>query len=167
MLGVFAELALSLARDLHDAAIAAEAPEDKARLADGFHRMGRGLRQTLALHERLQRNGERAAREDAGFAVQQGKARRDRRKAQVNAAIARDVWSEYEPEEAEAIEILERLDKVLDAEVELDGFEDEAIAAQIARICRLIGYQPPALLDVEAGPPAPGPDAGPAVHSSA
>lgn len=163
MLGAFAELALSLARDLHGAALAAEEPEAKVRLADACHRMGRGLRQTLALHERLERSAERAAREDAGFVVEQQKARRTRRKTQVKATIARLVWSEYEPADDDAEDVLERLDKVLDAEAELDGFEDEPVETQIARICRLIGYELPPL-DPAARTAAP---PGAAFHSSA
>jgi len=144
MLGEFAELALSLARDLHQAALAAEDAGEKARLAEACHRMGRGLRQSLALHARLERNVTRNAREDAGYAAQQVAEAVVRRKAQVKAAVERMVWSEYEPDDSEAEETLDRLAKSLDAEAELEGFEQQDLAAQIAEICRLIGYLPPA-----------------------
>ena len=123
MLGEFAELALSLARDLHQAALSAEDADDKARLAEACHRMGRGLRQSLALQARLEREAKRAAREDVAVAAEQAQASRLRRKTQVKAGIERLIWSEYEPDDSEAEGLLERLDLILDAEAELDGFD--------------------------------------------
>jgi len=159
MLGEFAEIALSLARDLHQAALAAEEPEAKARLAETCHRMGRGLRQSLALHARLEREAKRAAREDAEAAAEAAKARRTRRKAQVKARIESLLWSEYEPDDSEAEGLIERLDAVLDAEAELDGFEAQDIDLQIAKLCWMIGYAPPVQfppVEVPSAPPPPG-----------
>ena len=150
MLGDFAELALSLARDLHQAALAADDAGEKARLADGCHRMGRGLRQSLALQARLERDAKCAAREDAACAAAEAEARRVRRKTQVKAGIERLVWSEYEPADEEAEELLERLDLLLDAEAEQDGFEQQDPELQIAKLCRAIGYQPPSPLAEDA-----------------
>src|SRR4051812_19045065 len=49
MLGELAEMTLVLARDLQQAALAATDADEKVRLATAFHRIGRGVRQSVAL----------------------------------------------------------------------------------------------------------------------
>lgn len=49
MLAELAAMSLTLARDLQNRALEADTPADAAKLAAAFHRVSRGLRQTLAL----------------------------------------------------------------------------------------------------------------------
>ena len=48
-LGIFADATLKLALHVQQAALDTEDLDRKVRLAGAFHRLGRGLRQTLAL----------------------------------------------------------------------------------------------------------------------
>jgi len=153
MLGEFAEMMLATARDLHEAGLAAEDLGEKARLADSLHRTGRGLRQTLALQARLERDQKRAVLEDAQAATLADKVRRARRKARAKAAIERLVWTEYEPDDEDAADILGRLDRILAAEAELDDFLTEDAEVQFKRLCDAIGYDP--------AEPEPDPDPAP------
>ncbi|MCR5879149.1 hypothetical protein [Phenylobacterium sp. J367] len=54
-LRALAGMSLELCRDLQQRALNAESPEDAVRLATAFHRVSRGLRQTLALELKLVR----------------------------------------------------------------------------------------------------------------
>ncbi|THD77038.1 MAG: hypothetical protein E7812_13850 [Phenylobacterium sp.] len=131
LLGEFAELAMGLARDLHAAALAAPTPEEKAKLAQEFHRVGRGLRQSLALEARLDRA-------EARELVEEARRRREAegeaftlRRAKVRAAVKRLVWTETESEWDEHWERslnlwLERLED--------DDFVEAPIETVIARI---------------------------------
>ena len=133
MLGEIAELGLVLARDLQQAAVQAEDPADKVRLASAFHRIGRGVRQSLALHARLERDLERAGREDQAQVVSLDQVRRARRKAHLKGAVEALIWTEQErfddPED-----LVDRLDAILSAEADTDAFLDEPPDAAIARL---------------------------------
>ena len=154
LLAAFAEQAASLAADLHAAGLAAESLEEKRAISLAFHRMGRALRQTLALEAKLRREAKAAARADGAEAAGHEKAGRERRKAQVKARIARMVWSEYESDDDEALEILERLDAILDAEADIEGFELRDLDGLVAEMCEAIAYAPP----VPARPPPAAPE---------
>src|SRR5690348_12235210 len=105
MLGEFAEMALVLSRDLYESALSAKTPEEKVRLTEAFHKVGRGLRQSLALHERFERGAVRAEREDALHARAETQRQAERRKAQVRAPIERLIWTECEDSEAEHLRL--------------------------------------------------------------
>src|SRR5215813_13583381 len=60
-LGLFADAILKLALDIQQQALVAEDVDQKVKLAGAVHRLGRGLRQTLALQAKLARD----ARKDA------------------------------------------------------------------------------------------------------
>lgn len=133
----FAELALTLAEDMHAAAAAAAEPDQKARLAEAFHRAGRALRQSIALEARLVRDRARdlkAAEADAAAATA---AAVRRRQDQVRAGVERQIYCEIEPHEADAW--LADFDERLEAETLYDGFTDESVADQIARLSAELG----------------------------
>src|SRR5690349_14267659 len=84
-LAELAELGLSLARHLHECALAAETPEQAAAAAAAFHRISRSVRQTMALEAKLERDRLRADREAESHAVRNSEAQVQRRRAQVRA----------------------------------------------------------------------------------
>jgi hypothetical protein len=138
MLGELAELGLVLARDLQQAALVAEDSQDKVRLAEAFARVGRGVRQSLALHARMERDAARAAAEAESQARNLEPARRSRRKAEVRAAIETVIWREHERLDVDPDILLEDLDDCLDAEARTDVFLHTDPATQIARLCRAL-----------------------------
>jgi len=111
-----AKLGLTLARDLHERACAAEDPEVCARLALAFHTVSRGVRQSLALQQRLARDRLRAEAEQR----EDRKAAKETRKAQVRAAVVRLAWTE-KPDWNE-YELRGRLSPILDVEAETEEF---------------------------------------------
>jgi hypothetical protein len=141
MLGEFAELALSLARDLHKDATAAEDPAEKVRLADAFHQMGRGMRQSLALHARMEREAKQAEADPQPPGERREK--RLRRRAEVKAAIERLIWTEREKLDAEPYVLRARLNALLTNEAETEAFPDEDPQAVIARIAEMLGISVP------------------------
>lgn len=145
MLGEFAELTLALARDLQQSALVAEDADEKARLAEAFHRLGRGLRQSLALHARLERDAERAAREAQADLRSQEQARRARHKASVNGVLEQLIWTEAEkPDSALDSDVaLHDLELLLDAEADRDEFLDQDPDALIAKLAQTLGLPAP------------------------
>ena len=138
VLAELSELGLSLARELHGRALAAETPEAAADLALAFHRISRSVRQTLALEARLERDRTRHAREAQAESGRQAQARVSRRKAQVRAAVERLIWTEAERDE-DAERLSDAFDDLLEAESLSDGFADEPLDAQVARLCAELG----------------------------
>jgi hypothetical protein len=139
LLGRFAELAASLAEDLHACALAAETPEAKQALALAFHRTGRTLRQALALEARLRRDRNGEARLDAQRAGEVAKAALAARKSRVRAGVERLIWTEAEGDEEEGL--LTLLAERLEYE-DLDD-PDEPVDALVARIAAEIGLEVP------------------------
>jgi hypothetical protein len=145
MLGELAELGLVLARDLQQAALVAEHPQDKVRLAEAFARVGRGVRQSLALHARMEREAMRDAGEAEAEAASLEPVRRKRRKAEVRSAIETIIWREHERLDADPDILLEELDAYLDDEARTEGFLHSAAETLVARLCRTLGLPiPPA-----------------------
>lgn len=148
MLAELSELGLALARDLQGRALAAEAPEEGARLASAFHRVARGVRQSIALEARLARDAERAAREARDDAEGQRSAAVARRRNKVRKTVARMIWMETGSHRQAELSAAD-LDDRLEAESLDDGFLDEPEAAQIARFCRLFGVMTPEQMQAE------------------
>ena len=140
ILGELAELGLSLARDLHSAALASEDAAEKARLAEAFHRTGRSVRQSLALHAKLERDDARAEREAASHAASETAARVRKRRAQIKSTVERLIWTEHEPAEAEDLEL--HLDAHLEEAELSDDFLDDAVDTHIARVCKALNLLP-------------------------
>jgi hypothetical protein len=142
ILAELSELGLELARDLQARALAADDVAVAADLGRAFHSVSRSVRQTLALDAKLERDRQRQDREDRIDAVRAHKARADRRKAQVRAAVERCIWNEAEGSEAE--HLLSDLDDYLDADDLTDTFAGgDPIEAHIARLCADLGVTPP------------------------
>ena len=141
MLGEFAELLLATARDLHQAGLAADDLSEKARLADSLHRTGRGLRQTLALHARLERDEKRGRVEDDQEARHAAERQVATRRKRVATSVERLIWTEREQDDAE--ELTDQLESLLDAEVLEDGFAKQPIDQLVAHICDQLGLDPP------------------------
>jgi hypothetical protein len=140
MLGRFADLALQLAEQLHADAMAAETPAERAEIARAFHVMGRTLRQTFALHERLTRAAEETARAAQACAASEHAARIHRKKLQVGAPLERAIWDEHEDDDS-AEQAIRRLDELLDDAALLDGFLDEPVEQIIRRLAKALGYE--------------------------
>lgn len=137
MLARFAELSLSLAEDVHAAAVAAEDPEQKARLANGFHKLGRAMRQSIALEARFVRDRARDQRAAQTDAVEDARAAVRRRQDQVRAIVERRIYCEVEP--CEAPVWLADLNERLEEEALYDGFDDETVEAHVARLAADLG----------------------------
>ena len=140
ILGELSELGLSLARDLHQSALACEDMAGKSKLAEAFHRTSRSVRQSLALHAKLERGDVLAGREDRADITREAESRVRKRKAQVKAAVERLIWTEYETSDAEPL--LDTLDDHLDEAELSDDFLAEDVDAHIAKVCRELALLP-------------------------
>ena len=144
ILAELASLGLILARELHARALAAETPDEAARLAGAFHQISRGVRQSLALEAKLGRDQQAHELQHAPMREKARVAQVSRRHTQVFRAVERIAWSEAESDKA-ARGIVEDLRDLLDFEALDDGFLAEPLAQQIDRIRArfdLIGPQP-------------------------
>lgn len=136
ILSELAAMGLELARDLYAGARAAE-PEAKADLTLAFHRISRSVRQTLALKARFERDRKLALREADQAHARETLGRVLKKRSQVRKAVARDVWTEHEGEDAEAL--IEDLESwVYEASGE-DDFLDTPLEAVVARIRQAMG----------------------------
>ena len=147
ILAELSERGLTLARALHERALAAETTAEACELGLAFHRISRSLRQTLALEARLERDQRRQDHEDRAETARQDQARVYRRRTQVRLAVERVIWNEAEGEEAERL--FDDLDDVLEEEVLADGFADSPLDAHIARLCAEFGLAAPGSDDEE------------------
>ncbi|MDB5442475.1 MAG: hypothetical protein JWP73_851, partial [Phenylobacterium sp.] len=135
LLARFAEQAASLADDLQASALAAETPEQKQALSLAFHRMGRALRQTLALEAKLRRDARREDRLEADRADEISARRVAARKARVRGAVEALIWDEVEDDEQ--LDTLRLLDERLEYEDLADP--DEPVDALIQRVAHELG----------------------------
>lgn len=133
ILAELASLGLTLARDLHERALAAESAEGAAKLATAFHHISRGVRQSLALEAKLSREHEAHELQHAPLKEKERQARVSRRHTQVYRAVERLIWDEQEDEEI-ADHMLDDLRELLDFEALDDDFLAEPLPQQIDRI---------------------------------
>jgi hypothetical protein len=138
MLGELAEMALVLARDLQQAALAAKTADEKVRLADAFHKVGRGVRQSLALHAKMERDVQAAEREPPTPPADQIKARREGRAARIKSEVERLIWTEREKLEEEPYVLRARLTQLLAVESRAETFLDTDPDLQVARLCQAL-----------------------------
>jgi hypothetical protein len=137
-----AELGLSLARGLHERALAAETPKDAAEMGLAFHRISRSVRQTLALEAKLERDRHRQEQADRIEAAREGPNRIAQRKIQLRAAVERAIWTEVEGDEAERL--VDDLSDFLDDEALSGDFLEQPLDAHIAQIRVDLGLSPSA-----------------------
>jgi hypothetical protein len=140
MLAEFAELCLGSARDLHARQLAAQDVAEAAVLAGALHKVGRSLRQSMALEAKLRRDEEAARHEVEAAAVRGVEERRERRRTQVAAMVERIIWDETEDEWLAEGRIAELSDH-LDAETLADSFDDEPLEALVARLLSRLGMK--------------------------
>jgi hypothetical protein len=135
-----AGLSVSLARELHSRAVEAEDNDQCARLAAAFQKVSRGLRQTIALAAKLERDHARAEREDRDDGERRQKARLAARRTRLQRCAERICWDEAETDD-HAADLLEELDIILDAGSEAEEFLTEPVEAQIERIREALGLE--------------------------
>ena len=137
VLSELAEMGLAQARKLHDAAMAAEAPETAAELSAAFHRISRSVRQSLALEARLEREQRLGGYRERKAALDEALERGRRRQIELRQRVKHMIWTEAERPEAERLE-RRLLDGLTNASF-FEGFADEPIDVHIARIRRDLG----------------------------
>ena len=155
MLARYAELALSLAEQLHADAMAAETPDQRAVLAGAFHRICRSGRQSMALEARLVREAAREARAEAGLVQAAREARIELRKKRLAQAVEPLIWTEVEDEDQ--LEALQDLKLCLAEEALSEAFLDEPLETQLARLCDALGLPDPAPPTPRSSPGRQGP----------
>jgi len=172
-LGMFADAVLKLALHIQQEAMAAEDLDQTVRAAGAVHRLGRGLRQTLALQAKLARDGRSDARADAAAAeaptpapqAPEPSASREppdprmvairRRRDWLTRGVERCVWNEHDREE-EAGELigdslLEDLhERLADLMADPEAFLALDPDALLVELCKDLGLEPPKF-----HPPAP------------
>jgi hypothetical protein len=177
-LGIFADAILKLALHIQQAALNADDLDQKVRLAGAVHRLGRGLRQTVALQAKLARDARtEAARpgpktepeppEDPEPTDPKAVAVR-RRRDWLTRGVERCVWNEYdstdEADEFTADSLLEDLqERLADLMADPDAFLQLDPDDLLVELCKELGLEPPEFHPRAPRVPAvPPPDAAPA-----
>ena len=166
-LGIFADAVLKLALHIQQQALDAEDLDQKARAAGAVHRLGRGLRQTVALQAKLARDARTEAAKPQPEAEPppeplEGPASRDpqtvavrRRRDWLTRGVERCVWNEYDRED-EAAEftagsLLEDFqERLADLMADPEAFLGRDPDTLLVELCMELGLTPP-----EFHPPAP------------
>jgi hypothetical protein len=150
MLGTLAELDLALAKALYSRAMAAGDAAEMAALGRAYQRLGRSLRQTIALRDRLRRQRRQDARNDPSppLALSEtpppaDEVRIARRKTELCAAVRRVIWNETEVERQDYL--CELLDRRLDDARLPDDFGASPLDDHIAQLCADLGLPRPAV----------------------
>jgi hypothetical protein len=162
-LGIFADAILKLALHIQQQALDAEDLDQKVRLAGAVHRLGRGLRQTVALQAKLARDARTEAAKPQPAAEPPEVSRPldpqavavRRRRDWLTRGVERCVWNEYERED-EAGEftgesLLEDFhERLADLMADPDAFLQRDPDTLLVELCKDLGLTPP-----EFHPPAP------------
>jgi hypothetical protein len=166
-LGIFADAVLKLALHIQQQALDAEDLDQKVRLAGAVHRLGRGLRQTVALQAKLARDARTEAAkpqpavppspeppEEPTAPDPQTVAAR-RRRDWLTRGVERCVWNEYDREdegaEFTAESLMEDLhERLVDLMADPDAFLQRDPDTLLVELCKELGLTPP-----EFHPPAP------------
>ncbi|HEY0436630.1 MAG TPA: hypothetical protein VGC92_08325, partial [Phenylobacterium sp.] len=158
-LGIFADAVLKLALHIQEQAFVAEDLDAKVRAAGAVHRLGRGLRQTVALQAKLARDARaeaaKAELERAVEAPPEPACDPDpktvavrRRRDWLTRGVERCVWNEYERED-EAGEfigdsLLEDLhERLADLMADPDAFLRSDPDTLLVELCGELGVKPP------------------------
>jgi hypothetical protein len=162
-LGIFADAVLKLALHIQQQAMDAEDLDQKVRAAGAVHRLGRGLRQTVALQAKLARDARmEAAQLEPKPEPPEEPAPRDpqtvavrRRRDWLTRGVERCVWNEYDRED-EAAEftgesLLEDLhERLADITADPEAFLGLDPDDLLIQLCKDLGVTPP-----QFRPPAP------------
>ena len=176
-LGIFADAVLKLALHIQQEALDTEDLDQKVRLAGAVHRLGRGLRQTVALQAKLARDArteaEKPRREppaddpefdDVPAPADPRTVAVRRRRDWLTRGVERCVWNEYEREEesGEFIgdSLLEDLsERLADLMADPDAFLGLDPDALVGELCRELGLTPPTFHPLAPAVPPPSPAA--------
>ncbi len=126
-----------IARGIEDRIATAETAAEVRDLALAYQRVTRGIRQIIALEAKLDHEQRQAARQVHADAERAAQARTQHRKAHVQAAVERLIWTEAEPGDAERLS--DELDDLLDLEAFTPDFTDTAIDGMITRLAHTLG----------------------------
>jgi hypothetical protein len=166
-LGIFADAVLKLALHIQQQALEAEDLDQKVRAAGAVHRLGRGLRQTVALQAKLARDARAEAAQLQPEAEPPPEPSEEpapldprtvavrRRRDWLTRGVERCVWNEYERED-EADEftgesLLEDFhERLADITADPEAFLGRDPDTQLVELCKELGLTPP-----EFHPPAP------------
>ena len=172
ILGELTELGLTLARDLHARALAAETAQEAQALGLAFQRVSRSVRQCLALDARMEREAKAQAQEAESRARTARVARECEHKVRVGVAMNRLLWTEAqrdrddsdddedEDAEDEAFEALNNdLTARLDEAALAEDFLETPVPVLAARFAADMGLTAEAA--IAPPPPAPPPAAPP------
>ena len=144
------DMSLSLARKLHERAMAAETDEEVQAAAGAFHRISRSLRQTLALEAKLERDSRRDTVEAGRRADEDRRERVAARKTHVGDVGSRLIWTEAE--RSDVGRLLVDLKRWCDAEAfHEERFLEGPVEAIIERLRKDLGL-PPAQAGTQAEP---------------
>ena len=161
-LGMFADAVLKLALHIQQEAMAAEDLDQKVRAAGAVHRLGRGLRQTLALQAKLAREARSDARSDTVAAPKAPASVAEpaepppdaktvairRRRDWLTRGVERCVWNEYERYEEggefTGESLLEDLhERLTDLLADPDAFLALDPNDLLVELCKNLGVTPP------------------------
>ena len=167
-LGIFADGLLKLALHLQQEAMAAEDLDQKVRLAGAVHRLGRGLRQPVALQAKLGRDARAEAAKPPPAAHSSRAPTAEpttppdaktlavrRRRDWLTRGVERCVWNEYERDEDGGDFIGESLledfhERLADLMADPDAFLALDPDTLVVQLCQELGLTPPKF-----HPPAP------------
>ena len=136
MLGLLAEKTLALACAVQQRALEAETAEEMAKLSHAFVRLSRSVRQSIALHDKHERDRVAGAREAATIEAKDRAEAVERRKDQLErgavAVLCADWDAEIDEDDGESSDLIrslhERLEDLSEAEDFLDTDPDQLIA---------------------------------------
>jgi hypothetical protein len=157
-LGIFADAVLKLALHIQQEAMAAEDLDRKVRAAGAVHRLGRGLRQTVALQAKLARASRAEAAKPAPHPQSEPPEENQpadprtvavrRRRDWLTRGVERCVWNEYDrtddTEEFTADSLLEDLgERLSDLMADPEAFLQRDPDDLLVELCQELGLTPP------------------------
>jgi hypothetical protein len=154
ILGELAEWIHAAAREAKQRLMEAETTDEFVKLAGSLAKLGRGVRQCVLMHDRLEGQRLRAdavaetARAEAASEARQNTL--DRQKSRISRAVERRLEQEWpdteDPDDGDEFnDRLDHLSERLDDLSEREDFLDTDADALIAKLCEEFGIAPPAI----------------------
>jgi hypothetical protein len=173
MLGLLAEKTLALACAVQQRALEAETAEEMAQLSHAFVRLGRSVRQSIALHARHEKDRLSGEHEAAEAKAQVRGQAIERRKQQIEDGVEAILCADWDPkieqDEGESSELVRSLRERVEDLSEGEDFLDIDPDQLIAQLCEDLAVEAaradavlaPHKTASRAASPEPGPTPGP------
>ena len=153
-LAAVADVQFALVQKLSQQIEEAEDATSLAALSEPLERCARSIRLTYALRVKLRKDVRQIDRDETRARTAEHNARHDARRQQIHVTVQDRLWREFEREEEnECADLENHLERVLNDELDRNGFMTEDPAEIATRVIAALGFEITEAGDIRRKPP--------------